>query len=181
MNKSDLRAELKHKLKELGADQIAKKSTDLSYNLNQFLIKHFSSEQTIGGFIPFGFEPLWFCEMKEKAKTAIVNIKSPDELSYHPVDLEKVKKMEPQFELPQEITLKVCEPEIVLVPGLGFTREGARLGRGKGYFDKFLSSFSGVSIGVCFEEQLVPNTYNEAHDRDVDFVITEKNIFKGKK
>ena len=71
-------------------------------------------------------------------------------------------------------------PDVVLVPGLAFTKNGHRLGRGKGCYDRFLSNYQGVAIGLCFEEQIVKNVFNEAHDEQMNFIITEKNIFKGK-
>lgn len=63
---------------------------------------------------------------------------------------------------------------ICIVPGLVYDREGYRLGFGRGYYDRFLTKFSGVTVGVCYsrciEEQL-PRGY---YDRPIDLVITEK-------
>jgi 5-formyltetrahydrofolate cyclo-ligase len=45
---------------------------------------------------------------------------------------------------------------LALVPGIGFTPGGGRLGRGKGYYDRFLKSLSHpfLAIGIGFKEQL---------------------------
>ena len=61
--------------------------------------------------------------------------------------------------------------DLVFVPGLAFTRDGARLGRGGGYFDRFLSRFEGTSVGVCFQEQVLDELPEEDHDQRVDHVI----------
>ena len=45
--------------------------------------------------------------------------------------------------------------DFILVPGLGFDREGYRIGYGKGYYDRFLSQSKAHSIGVGFQEQAV--------------------------
>ena len=60
--------------------------------------------------------------------------------------------------------------DIILVPGLCFDATGARLGRGKGFYDRLLSQISGLKCGVCWEEgwllkRLIPV---EHHDARVD-------------
>jgi len=66
--------------------------------------------------------------------------------------------------------------DLVLCPGLAFDREGNRLGRGKGYYDRFLAELSGriPVIGICFSRQisetLFPFSY---HDIAMDTVLTE--------
>ncbi len=62
--------------------------------------------------------------------------------------------------------------DVALVPGLGFTRAGARLGQGGGFYDKLLPMLGGVSWGVGFSEQLLDGLPMEPHDRPVDRVIT---------
>ncbi len=64
--------------------------------------------------------------------------------------------------------------ELVLVPGLAFSREGHRLGRGGGYYDRFLAALpSGVRrIGVGFGIQMLDDLPVEAHDAGMDEVIT---------
>jgi 5-formyltetrahydrofolate cyclo-ligase len=63
------------------------------------------------------------------------------------------------------------------VPGLAFDRRGGRLGRGKGYYDRFLLETSGLRVGICFEDQVVEKIPGEAHDLRMDFLITPAGIF----
>ena len=65
------------------------------------------------------------------------------------------------------------EIDAVIVPGLAFTKSGARMGRGKGYYDKYMSQsdFSALKIGVCYSEQLVPEIPLESHDVMMDVLI----------
>lgn len=68
-------------------------------------------------------------------------------------------------------------PDLVLVPGLAFDKTGLRLGRGGGYFDRWLAANPGVkTLGLCFACQLVKKIPVEAHDIRVDAVLTEKGI-----
>lgn len=63
---------------------------------------------------------------------------------------------------------------VCMVPGLVFDRSGFRLGFGKGYYDRFLADFKGVTIGVCYSrciENELPRGY---YDKPVDLVVTEK-------
>lgn len=62
--------------------------------------------------------------------------------------------------------------DVVLVPGVAFDAQGHRLGRGKGYYDRFLQSVSDIKkIGVCFDFQKVEQVPSEAHDIVVDIVV----------
>ena len=64
--------------------------------------------------------------------------------------------------------------DIVVVPGMAFDARGHRLGRGRGYYDRFLSSqrtFPSELIGVCFDFQKVPEVPVDEHDFPVDEVI----------
>jgi len=64
--------------------------------------------------------------------------------------------------------------DLVVVPGLAFTPAGARLGRGTGFYDRFLGTVARdtTTVGVCFEFQLLSALPCESHDRNVDFVIS---------
>ncbi len=59
--------------------------------------------------------------------------------------------------------------DLLLVPGLAFTADGHRLGRGGGFYDRLLSdeTLRATTFGVCFAEQLVPRLPMEVHDRPV--------------
>ncbi len=66
-----------------------------------------------------------------------------------------------------------AEIDVVIVPGVAFTREGVRCGRGRGYYDKYLSSadFRAFKIGVCYECQLFDELPAEPHDVRMDMVV----------
>lgn len=60
-----------------------------------------------------------------------------------------------------------------LCPGLAFSPQGGRLGRGKGYYDRILSRARGdaLRIGICFPDQIVPDTFSETHDVPMHAVL----------
>ncbi|MDE6446326.1 MAG: 5-formyltetrahydrofolate cyclo-ligase [Alistipes sp.] len=73
---------------------------------------------------------------------------------------------------------KCCRPEeidLLVVPGVAFTRSGLRLGRGKGYYDRYLSqpAMRAFLAGVCYAHQLVADLPAEPHDVAMDCVVDD--------
>jgi 5-formyltetrahydrofolate cyclo-ligase len=68
--------------------------------------------------------------------------------------------------------------DLVIVPGLGFTENGYRIGRGMGFYDRFLaqSDFIGVSCGLGFEEQIMPDLPVLDHDVPLSMLATDQGI-----
>lgn len=67
----------------------------------------------------------------------------------------------------------IVTPDLIIVPGLAFSKSGNRLGRGLGCFDRYLKEFNGQSIGACFEFQIFPAEQIpvELHDQTVNQVF----------
>ena len=64
--------------------------------------------------------------------------------------------------------------DVALIPGVAFDAEGHRLGRGRGYYDRFLRTMGTVPfvrIGLCFDFQKVESVPSDTHDIPVDLVI----------
>jgi 5-formyltetrahydrofolate cyclo-ligase len=66
------------------------------------------------------------------------------------------------------------EKTFCVVPGLAFDPEGFRLGYGKGYYDRFLAGFPGVSAGICYAGCIRRKLPHGRYDRAVDFLVTEQ-------
>lgn len=69
-----------------------------------------------------------------------------------------------------------AEAECVVVPGLAFDHDKDRLGRGAGYYDRFLASLprSAFKVGLAFSFQVFPQIPKDDHDYPLDEVLTEK-------
>lgn len=74
--------------------------------------------------------------------------------------------------------LEIVTPDVLLIPGLAFANSGERLGKGKGFFDKYLENFQGIKIGICFSLQVLPNVPMELHDKKMDYLVTDINWIK---
>lgn len=69
--------------------------------------------------------------------------------------------------------------ELVITPGVAFDRKGNRLGMGKGYYDRyFQQNHSPLKIALAYEEQVLDSLPKDPYDVRIDFIITDKNIYK---
>ena len=78
------------------------------------------------------------------------------------------------YELP--LSALAYPAALCLVPALAFDLKLNRMGFGKGYYDKLLSDFCGVKIGLCYDFQITDTVFPEAHDVPMNIIITEKRI-----
>ena len=75
-------------------------------------------------------------------------------------------------------TVDVDDIELMVIPAVAFDRKGNRLGRGKGFYDRLLSTSKATKIGVGYEFQLFDSIPSEPHDVAMDMVITQKTLIK---
>lgn len=70
--------------------------------------------------------------------------------------------------------------DLVICPALAFDRQGNRLGRGVGFYDRFLATpgFRGVAAGIGFREQLVDELPVQKNDVPVDILITDEEVLR---
>ena len=74
--------------------------------------------------------------------------------------------------------IKIFKMDIIITPGLFVNRNGFRLGRGGGYYDRVLSFFQKKTIFVGYQWQVINNFPVEQHDKKVTTIITEKTYWR---
>lgn len=82
----------------------------------------------------------------------------------------------------------IPEKTLIIIPGLAFDERGNRLGKGKGYYDKFLAELLSTSekekilgiVGYCYDFQIIDKVITEPNDIPVDYIISDKRIVKSK-
>lgn len=82
----------------------------------------------------------------------------------------------------------IPDKTLIIIPGLAFDERGNRLGKGKGYYDKFLAELLSISekekilgiVGYCYDFQIIDKVITEPNDIPVDYIISDKKIVKSK-
>ena len=143
----------------------------------------FRDAPAVAAFVAFGAEPelssladgkAWFLPRWSSAEQRyeIVGIGDPGR------DLTKGRFgiLEPRPELPA-LPESEWRELLFLVPALACDRRGVRLGRGGGYYDRMLATTVRGAAAVVYDRQFSDDALpSEAHDRKVDWVVTEKRL-----
>lgn len=107
--------------------------------------------------------------VKSERRMEAVWVAGPEELAPGTMGI-----MEPRLEIP---SADPRDLELVIVPGLGFDRQGYRLGYGAGYYDRFLpEATTALRIGLTYEQCLVDALPREAHDLPVHYILTGSRL-----
>lgn len=146
----------------------------------------YNSCKTLLVYVSFGFEieTLSLIEraLSDGKKVAVPLCNSADcTIRFFLISsLKQLKKGNYNILEPEEACCKELletKAALCVVPGLSFDKNGFRIGFGKGYYDRFLSEFRGISVGFCYEELFVSDLLKDEYDKSVSFVITETKIY----
>ena len=74
------------------------------------------------------------------------------------------------------LTLTDLSDTLCLVPGLVFDKNGFRVGYGKGYYDRFLSTYQNTKLGIVYSDFILDRVPRGRFDRSVDILVTERGI-----
>lgn len=191
--KKGFRAECREKIERLSLEEVTAKSKLIS--VTAYTLLKTRPYRMIGAYFSFG---------KEVATEALIrSLLASDYLVALPViprkpplaKGEKEYASHMEFRLVEQVeelvpgVFGILEPqqgklvlpedlEVMFLPGLAFSRTGERLGRGGGYYDRYLAHLpSGVlKIGLAFSAQITESLPVEEHDLKVDLVITEEGV-----
>ena len=98
-------------------------------------------------------------------------VSSLDELSVDSYGILEPREDAPVYDPAVQTGSAVC-----FVPGLVYDKAGYRLGYGKGFYDRYLSEFSGCMIGVVYSDYIIPTAPRGRFDISVDVLLTEKGV-----
>ncbi len=113
--------------------------------------------------------------------------KATHTMKYHIVSsLDELSKdsygiLEPTADMPIYDPSSDVGSAVCFVPGLLYDKYGYRLGYGKGFYDRYLSEFSGCKIGVVYSDFIMDSVPRGRFDVTVDILLTEKGIKQVKK
>lgn len=173
--KQRLRQEMRQRIAAMPVEERARASALLRGRLLES--EAWMAARTIFGFFPMSSEPDWLGDVWPGDKVLALpriegetmrffRVRSRDDLVKGPFGI-------PQPALGDEVT----EGDLVLVPGVAFTLAGGRLGRGKGFYDRWLEGRAALKMGVCFSGQVVEAVPREGHDVRMDAVVSDVGVF----
>lgn len=137
--------------------------------------------RSLGGYFPIRGEldvlPLMSAVQMEGLETALPVVAARDEAMCFRRWQVGDTYVEGEFGVPVPAQgAEVIIPDALLVPGLAFDQHGGRLGYGGGYYDRTIGAIEAsgntvVTIGICYQAQLVDAVPREAHDRTLDYIL----------
>ena len=145
-------------------------------------INSFSDAQKIGAYYPIGSEILTqdiIQELLRNAKDVFLPKVVGEKIEFRKIinfsSLEKGSFgiMEPKDDCQTDNNL-----DVILVPTVGISPIGVRLGYGYGFYDKFLAEHKTATISLTLEKQILKNIPKSEHDILIDWIVTEDKILK---
>jgi 5-formyltetrahydrofolate cyclo-ligase len=135
--------------------------------------------KTVGIYLSFGSEPATDAFVVA-AKSAGISLSAPRTGPNSSMEFARLEGPTQSSELgflqPIGEIVGPEELDLIIAPALAIDRFGNRLGRGGGFFDRYLEHFEGPVAAVVYEHELVPNLPSEVHDKPVNFAVTPSKI-----
>ena len=143
-------------------------------------INAFRDAQKIGVYYPIGSEILTqdiIQELLSNGKDVFLPKVMEKNIEFRKiVDFSSLEKgsfdiMEPKDDCQIDNSL-----DVVLVPTVGISPIGVRLGYGQGFYDRYLAEHKVITISLTFEKQIIKNIPKSEHDIIIDWIVTEERI-----
>ena len=177
--KSELRSDLLQQIRNASSVQKKEWSSNIQKNLHVLLS---AEEGYWGAYHPLSDEPdLQWSEVSQKIQWCFpqtVQAGNKNQLQFKFGAKSHIKSALGVSEPVDGVDVEIDQLQGVIVPGVGFGKDGYRLGRGKGFYDQALSSFSGKKVGVCFGLSLKSEIPHEDHDVLFHQIVTENSVYQ---
>jgi len=181
--KSSLRKVLLERRDATSYDFIKLASKKIHNRLKQLEI--FRNAKKIACYFPIESEVLTQDIMQEilgNGKEICLPKVVENNLSFRKIDgLKDLEKGSYGIMEPKENCPELEGIEIVLVPTVGITKNGVRLGYGYGYYDRFLASLNAKTISLIYSKQIVKSIPFSEKDVKIDWIVTEEKVIETSK
>ncbi len=181
--KSSLRKVLLDRRDTTSYDFIKLASQKIQNRLKQ--IEIFRSAKKIACYYPIGSEVLTQDIMQEilgDGKEISLPKVVADSLSFRKIGgLKDLEKGEFGIMEPKDNCLEEKDMDVVLVPTVGISKNGIRLGYGHGYYDRFLSESNAKTISLTYSKQIVKSIPFSEKDVKIDWIVTEEKSIETSK
>lgn len=178
--KSSLRKILLEKRDSISFDLIKILSKQIQTNLEK--VADYRKAQSIAFYYPIGSEvPTQGLMLKilSLGKDVLLPKVVGDQLEFRKIkDLNSLEKGTFDIMEPKDNCEKSDKMDVVIVPTVGISPDGSRLGYGHGFYDRFLAKVNAVSIALTYEKQIVKSVPFDQNDVKIDWIVTEDRAFK---
>lgn len=182
MTKDEIRASMKLQRKNLSGEFIESASDLISKRI--LTLDELKNAETIMVFLSSFNEPrtdLIISELLAQNKKIVVPVSDISTHTITPSYLDSLCDTAGgayNIREPKKLCIaQISDIDIALIPALALSRQGNRIGFGMGYYDRFLSNFTGLKIGICYDFQMFDTLPHNPHDVKMDLIITEKRIY----
>jgi len=79
---------------------------------------------------------------------------------------------------PKDNCEKSDKIDVIIVPTVGISVDGNRLGYGHGYYDRFLAKTDAISVALTYEKQIIKSVPSTENDVTINWIVTEDRFFK---
>ncbi|MBA4718799.1 MAG: 5-formyltetrahydrofolate cyclo-ligase [Nitrosopumilus sp.] len=145
-------------------------------------INAFRDAQKIGVYYPIGSEILTqdiIQELLSNGKDVFLPKVMGKKMEFRKiVDFSSLEKGSFDIMEPKDDCQTDNDLDVVLVPTVGISPIGVRLGYGHGFYDRYLAEHNTVTISLTLEKQIVKNIPKSEHDIIINWIITEDQILK---
>ena len=180
IQKSALRKHLLEKRDATSAELRSILSEKIHENLKK--ISSYTNSQNIACYFPIGSEVDTrdiMLNILEQGKNLLLPKIVNDNIEFYIVpNLETLEKGSFEIMEPKDSCRRAEKIDCVLIPTIGVSKSGVRLGYGKGYYDRFLSSTDAVKISLTYSKQIVKSIPSDSHDVKIDWIVTEDENVK---
>ena len=142
----------------------------------------FINAQNIACYFPIGSEVNThniMLDTLEQGKNLLLPKIIGDNIEFYIVsNLEKLEKGRFEIMEPKDSCERTKKIDCVLIPTVGVSKSGVRLGYGHGYYDRFLLSTDAMKISLTYSKQVIKSIPNDSHDIKMDWIVTEDENIK---
>lgn len=181
-SKKEIRAEISEKKKSFSAEKLLTLSSTLMNKLEDNVIFKCSKTILLYYSLPDEVYTHDFIEKWSKHKTILLPVVCGNdmELKIYTGKKNMIKGSYNIDEPSGDTFTDLISIDLAIIPGVSFDRNGNRLGRGKGYYDRFLKKLNTFKIGICFNFQLSQEIPKDEFDVSMDEVWTENGYVSKK-
>jgi 5-formyltetrahydrofolate cyclo-ligase len=176
------RNEQRRRLKALRGDISEHEQAKLSEQIRQNLARELQPDSRCLAFYwPLPGEPdlrpMICAHIRKGGHAAIAVIARKNQsLEFWHWDKSTVMEKGGVWDIPTPMERRVVAPDVILVPLVGFDKDGHRLGNGGGYYDRTLAALvpKPLCIGIGNEAGAIETIYPQQHDVPMDAIVTER-------